>query len=217
MSARPSYFSALEVLTPAFTADLDRPAVSRTFLLFTSRVRALQPRLLPDNCAQGSEFLTASLTKLAEKIDESRCPDKLAELRKTLVGFKISIKNFSSYFFSTCHDSRRRKNAHSGDRCMERNQGWDIARIMLKCIDIALGCVFDEFFIHFPPTACFLRDPLDADLPLVQQPRGKNSCQATDGGATNAASAEMSEVFIASAASDASSGWTPVIGLQVSQ
>ena len=33
----------------------------------------------------------------------------------------------------------------------------------------------------------------------------------------NAAVAEMSEESIASAASDASGGWTPVIGLQVSQ
>ena len=117
------------------------------------------------------EFLAASPAKLAEKIERiSVGSDKLAELGKTLVGFNISIENFSSYFLSACYDSRRRKNAHSTDCCMECNQAWDIARVMLKCVDIALGCILDEFFIQIPPTVYFLRHPLDADLPLVQQP-----------------------------------------------
>ena len=130
-------------------------------------------------CA-GSEFLAASLAKLPEKIDQLFVgSDKLAELGKTLVGFKISIKNFSSDLFSACYDSRRRKNAHSTDRCMKCNQGWDIARVMLKCVDIALGCILDEFFIQLPPTVYFLPHPLDADLPLVQQRRGNNRRQAS--------------------------------------
>jgi hypothetical protein len=62
---------------------------------------------LAHNCTQGSEFLAASLAKLSENIERiSVSSDKLPELRKTLVGFKISIENFSSYFFSACHDSR---------------------------------------------------------------------------------------------------------------
>ena len=161
----------LEVLTPAPTADLDRLAALRTFLFFPSRPCDVQRRPLSHNCAQSVEFLAASPAKLAEKIEQiSVGSDKLAELGKTLVGFNISIENFSSYFLSACHDSRRRKNAHSTDCCMECNQAWDIARVMLKCVDIALGCILDEFFIQIPPTVYFLRHPLDADLPLVQQP-----------------------------------------------
>jgi hypothetical protein len=126
---------------------------------------------LSHSCAQSVEFFAASLAKLAEKIERiSVGSDKIAELWKTLVGLNISIENFSSYFFSACYDSRRRKNAHSTDRCMECNQGWDIASVMLKCVDIALGCILDEFFIQLPPTVYFLRHPLDPNLPLVQQP-----------------------------------------------
>ena len=140
-------------------------------LLFPSRYVRLPASPLARNCAQGSEFPTASLTKLAEKVERIWiASDKFAELRKTLVGLNKRIENFSSYFFSTCHYSRRRKNAHSTDCCMECGQGWDITRVMLKRIDIALGCIFDELFIQFAPTVHFFCHPLDADLPLVKQP-----------------------------------------------
>lgn len=86
----------LEVLTPAPTADLDQLAALRTFLFFPSRPCDVQRRPLSHNRAQSVEFLAASPAKLAENIERiSVGSDKLAELGKTLVGFNISIENFS--------------------------------------------------------------------------------------------------------------------------
>ena len=83
--------------------DLHRLAALRTFMLFPSRVERTGASVvsLPYICAQGSEFLATSVAKLAEKIERiSVGSDKLAKLGKTLVGFKISIEDFYSYFVS---------------------------------------------------------------------------------------------------------------------